>query len=196
MWGLYANMIAQLISQISSHFIVHYHRRIIENAKAEYERRQAIDNPPRPAREGAITTAHESIVTSATIAEEPQDRLCQHSFSRQHRLATEKLVPRRYVNYVMILGGVVVSVLLGISCDIPSMKLESLGLVALVIELGQGFKQAVRFESVFSIANLLLEQAHFLGGFNNYIGLYTVAGLFVLTMLAVPIALIVALLFQ
>ena len=29
MWGLYANMIAQLISQISSHFIIHYHRHIV-----------------------------------------------------------------------------------------------------------------------------------------------------------------------
>merc|ERR1711884_653349 len=27
-WGLYANLIAQLISQISSHFILHYHYKI------------------------------------------------------------------------------------------------------------------------------------------------------------------------
>ena len=33
LWGLYANLIAQLISQISSHFIIHYHRRIVRRAK-------------------------------------------------------------------------------------------------------------------------------------------------------------------
>lgn len=31
-WGLYANMIAQLISQVTSHVIIHYHRRIITKA--------------------------------------------------------------------------------------------------------------------------------------------------------------------
>ena len=31
-WGLYANMIAQLISQITSHVIIHYHRRIVTKA--------------------------------------------------------------------------------------------------------------------------------------------------------------------
>ena len=31
-WGLYANLMAQIISQISSHFIIHYHRRIVEVA--------------------------------------------------------------------------------------------------------------------------------------------------------------------
>ena len=28
-WGLYANMIAQLLSQVTSHVIIHYHRRIV-----------------------------------------------------------------------------------------------------------------------------------------------------------------------
>mmetsp|Transcript_4236 Transcript_4236/g.4760 ORF Transcript_4236/g.4760 Transcript_4236/m.4760 type:complete len:2377 (+) Transcript_4236:252-7382(+) len=31
LWGLYANMIAQLISQITSHVIIYYHRRIVTN---------------------------------------------------------------------------------------------------------------------------------------------------------------------
>ena len=31
-WGLYANLTVQIISQISSHFIIHYHRRIVEAA--------------------------------------------------------------------------------------------------------------------------------------------------------------------
>jgi len=33
LWGLYANMIAQLISQVSSHFIIYYHRKIVANAQ-------------------------------------------------------------------------------------------------------------------------------------------------------------------
>jgi len=32
LWGLYANMIAQLISQITSHVIIHFHRRIVAKA--------------------------------------------------------------------------------------------------------------------------------------------------------------------
>jgi len=32
LWGLYANMLAQLLSQISSHVIIHYHRKSVNNA--------------------------------------------------------------------------------------------------------------------------------------------------------------------
>ena len=34
-WGLYSNMIAQIISQISSHFIIHYHRKVLLEASTK-----------------------------------------------------------------------------------------------------------------------------------------------------------------
>ena len=35
-WGLYANLLAQLLSQVVSHFAIHYHRNIIANAGYHY----------------------------------------------------------------------------------------------------------------------------------------------------------------
>lgn len=193
MWGLYANMIAQLISQISSHFIVHYHRRIIESAKEEYNRRLQIESDSSSPSRGISANA---MAVPLPAEEEPRARLCQHSYARQHRVASEKLTVRRFINPVMLMGSITVCLLLAISCDIPSMRLEALGLVALMVELGQGLKQAVRYESVFSMASLLVEQAVFLGGFKNYVGLGTVSGLFVITVMVVPITLIVTLLYH
>merc|ERR1712183_801522 len=47
LWGLYANMIAQLISQVSSHFIIHYHRKIENKARDKskiYSRKNTLEN--------------------------------------------------------------------------------------------------------------------------------------------------------
>jgi Paraquat-inducible protein A len=192
MWGLYANMIAQLISQISSHFIVHYHRRIIENAKKEYKRKQGIEALQRLAPDG--TNANSFIVPTSEVEAEKAS-LCRHAFSRQHSVAPEKLTVRRFVNYAMLLGSLMVSILLLVSCDLASMKLEVLGIVALLIELGQNFEQAVRYESVFTISELLVEQAKLLGGVRHYIGLSVLACLFIVTVLLVPVCLIVACLY-
>lgn len=34
LWGLYSNMTAQLLSQISSHFIIHFHRRVVASGSS------------------------------------------------------------------------------------------------------------------------------------------------------------------
>jgi hypothetical protein len=38
--GLYANFVAQVVSQISSHFIIHYDRKVVREAKRRLERGQ------------------------------------------------------------------------------------------------------------------------------------------------------------
>ena len=190
MWGLYANMIAQLISQISSHFIVYYHRRIILQAKKEYVRQQGVEASQE------LSSAADAVKHASRGGDKPEARLCQTPFLKQHRLAPETLTVRRFINYLILLVSLAVCVLLAVSCDLASMKLEALGVVALLIELGQNLEQAVRYESVFTISELLVEQARFLGGVHNFIGLGTLAFLFVLTVLVVPICQIAALLYQ
>jgi hypothetical protein len=194
MWGLYANMIAQLISQISSHFIVHYHRRIIRRATKVYEERH---NPllldPKLTAENTHT---EDELLSPASNDDIKDQLCKHAFSRPHRGESDKLVTRRYINFLLLFGSTLLCILLAVSCDIPSMKLETLGIVGLLIELGQNLQEAVRYEGVFSMAQVLVNQARFLGGFTNYIGLGSLASLFVLTVLVVPIMQIMTLVLQ
>jgi hypothetical protein len=196
MWGLYANMIAQLITQISSHFIVHYHRRLVQNSKERYMDKltqQRASSEASPTSERRIMQA---INAPLDQGEDTKEQLCQYSFAREHRVSGEKLVVRRYVNIGLLMGSLMLCVLLVVSCDIPSMKLEALGIVGLMIELGQDLKPAVRYEGVFSIARLLVEQAKFLGGVKNYVGLGFLAFLFLATILLVPILQIMTLLFH
>jgi hypothetical protein len=37
LWGLYANMMAQLLSQITSHAIIYYHRRVVKAASRAHD---------------------------------------------------------------------------------------------------------------------------------------------------------------
>jgi len=101
-WGLYANMIAQLISQISSHYIIHYHRYVVSCRQLALEH-----------QEQAAAIAHtlwdlERIETEDMSLDEVNtsdgadgndannddqvEQLCAHAFARPHRGETEKLV--------------------------------------------------------------------------------------------------------
>lgn len=194
MWGLYANMIAQLISQISSHFIVHYHRQIILKAKEEYNDIHGVR------AESKLVPTNKNHQRNEILMPQPKsetkEQLCSYPFSRIHRDASEKLVVRRFINIVLPMGSFMMCVLLAVSCDIPSLKLETLGILGLFIELGQNLEPAIRYEGVFTMAQLLIDQAKYLGGFRNYIGLGTVVILFVATVLLVPIAQIMTLVFH
>ena len=175
-------MIAQLISQVSSHYVVHYHRKIISCAKDAYNKKHGLEPEPESSAE-----ENDGV---------PKEQLCQHSFSRSHRNMPAGLVVRRFVNFVLLFGSLVLCVLLAVSCDIPSLKLETLGVIGLLIELGQNLEPAVRYEGVFSMAKLLVDQAKYLGGFTNYIGMGFLAFLFVLTVFLVPVMQIATLAFH
>jgi hypothetical protein len=97
MWGLYANMIAQLVSQISSHFIIHYHRKVIDAAEARMER------PTLKSAETGLTLASDSdggstVGTSHLVDNyevEQEEALYVHAFARPHRGESERLLVRR-----------------------------------------------------------------------------------------------------
>jgi len=175
MWGLYANMIAQLISQMSSHYIIHCHRRILAGATEECNSKHRIENNDDEASE---------------------TQLCKDSWTRQHRSKTEGLVVRRFVNKVLLGGSVLLCILLAISCGIASYKLEIVGLTGLFIELGQNLDPAVRYEGVFSMAKLLADQAIYLGGAAHYIGMLFLSFLFIMTVFLVPVVQIATLVYH
>ena len=192
-WGLYANMIAQLISQISSHFIIHYHRRAVEMATKSYEEkenRQTVfmaapessedDSDPQP---DDLTQAQVSEHDDAEV-----ERLCDHAFTRPHRGETEKLVTRRSVRPILITLFFVLSVFIFVGCSVPSYSLDILGIVGILVESGQRFDAATSYYNVFQTAGLLFEQAAFTGQISDYIGLGSLSILMVTTVLIVPLA--------
>jgi hypothetical protein len=127
-------MIAQIVSQISSHFIIHYHRRIKEQASQEHARQHNL----------AVIADEENdqnhILSSTSLSDSPTERLYQHTFSRPHRGESDKLTTRRGVNAMLIANGFALSLLVLVGCIIPSFSLEILRMVGILIESGQGFE--------------------------------------------------------
>merc|ERR1711937_669057 len=72
-------------------------------------------------------------------------------------------------------------------CILTSFSIEVFGLFGIAVESGQGFEDARIDHSIFTVINLLFEQAEFLKIAKNYVGLGSFSAIFVLTVLLVPI---------
>lgn len=198
MWGLYANMIAQLLSQVSSHFIVHYHRLIVATATPDVERRmlphietaQTLDDD-----EGGSFQCSSPLPVHARSSERPT-KLCGHAFTRPHRGETDKLVARRYVSVLLIATAVTVSTLVIAGCILPSFSIHVLGIIGVLVESGQNFEDAVTEYSLFRVVQMLFDQAAFTGKASDYVGLGSLSILMVLSVLLVPVAQALCLLFN
>jgi hypothetical protein len=195
LWGLYANLIAQLLSQISSHFIVHYHRLVVRRAKETYQERHHTQSQLAILPEQA---ADEGIPLNGDLPpDERKSQLCKHAFTRPHKENSDKLVVRRYINFLLPFGSVLLGILLAIACVLPSLTLEAHGLIGILIEFYWKLREeAVRYKSVFEIAATFVDQARYMGGFKNYVGIGFMSLLFVVTIFIVPVALLAVLVFQ
>jgi hypothetical protein len=173
LWGLYANMIAQLISQVTSHFIIYYHRRIVKEAS-----------------KGMSTEQIETRILSEKAV------LYRHQFGRPHREGAKKLVVRWWVNGALLFAAFCAVCCVIIGCIVPSFSLEILGILGLAVESGQNFEDATIHHNCFTVVQLLFDEAKFLGTITDYIGLGTLSVLFVWTVLLIPILQIIVLLRQ
>jgi uncharacterized membrane protein YhiD involved in acid resistance len=193
MWGLYANMIAQLISQISSHFIIHYHRQIANNALAAYKaRRQLIlaeatmsyvdeqSSTPNVAPAYAPDDEH-------TKSQNPQDILRTHQFGRPHRGESETLAVLSGVDMCLRVVAIMLVILVIVGCVLPTFSLDILGIIGVAVESGQQFQDATTRHSIFTVIQLLFEEARFLDTTGGYIGLAVLSMVLLFTVLIVPL---------
>ena len=187
-------MIAQLISQLSSHAIVHYHRRVEEKAIEAYEAAHSLRSADTVVMEEEVADDFSTLPSVKEPADEanPNDnehieKLADHAFSRPHRGEPDKLIVRRGTNTILVLFAVAVSVLVLFGCVLPSFSLEIRGVLGVVVESGQGFEAARSEYSVFTIIGLLFDQANFTGRVADYLGLGSLAGILILSVLIVPI---------
>lgn len=186
-WGLYANMTAQLVSQISSHFIIHYHRRVEHDACARFDYEEQGEGLPVEHENLEENNPKQSIICLSSTSNESKDKLKEHTFVRPHRAMTDKLVARRFVSPSILIMAFILSVLVVLGCSLPSFSLEVLGIVGVLVESGQRFKQARKEYSVFNIVSLLFAQAKFTGKVTDYIGLGSLSALLIFSVLLVPI---------
>lgn len=190
-WGLYANLTAQIISQLSSHFIIHYHRRIIESASKKIASGvpgdlHHMDTIPLDDVESDITPIekpHTDVVTATMCT----DKLCQQAFRRPHRGDTDKLVPRAIVSPLLVFLAICCCVLVVLGCILPSYSVSALGVVGVLVESGQKFASADTSYSVISTIQLLFDQARLTGTAADYIGLGSLSFILLVSVLVAPL---------
>merc|ERR1711915_887055 len=105
-WGLYANFIAQVLSQLTSHVIIHYHRRVVENALATIGRDSLAtigrDSQARTSRrtQDEISIQSSQLENQLHNTDDVDDILHKHCFLEPQR--SDRLVIRPMVNVVVI----------------------------------------------------------------------------------------------
>jgi hypothetical protein len=193
LWGLYANLIAQLLTQLSSHIIIHYHRKVTEMALD----RTGSDGANAHSEIDAGEESHMQHHTRHDLrAKSPSEELHQHSFCRPHRGEKDTLRIRNRVNSMLIAIAAVLGLLIFFGCVFPSFSFEELGLLGIAVEFGRGFEEAKNEFSVFSLAKTLVNQGSFLGTANAIIGMSVIATYLVLTVFIVPMLQVGALIYQ
>ena len=199
-WGLYANMIAQLISQISSHYIIHYHRKVVDEALNRHIQTQLTaleseDGDDDSVKKSPVGNTR-MIAGRPTYVDSAAVKLCDHAFRRRHRGESDKLVPRRIVRPLLWAMVLLLSIFVLLGTSLPSYSVNILGIAGVLVESGQGFTEANTSYSVFTTMKMLFDQAALTGSARDYIGLGTLSTLVVLSVVFVPVAQSVALLVQ
>jgi len=175
MWGLYANMLAQFVAQITSHVIIHYHRKTTSAAAHAQE------------VEWDLTPSN---------SDNTPEKLRMHGFKLDYEASSKRAMVRRSVHWILSAALLFFMILVICGCVLPSFSMEVLGLVGLVVESGNQFEQAKVFYSVFDLANMIMDQARYLNTASDLVGLGTLASLLVITVFLVPLAQAVSLLAQ
>lgn len=167
MWGLYANMIAQLISQISSHFIIFYHRKAVSSV---------LDNSDvvlgRTNRE-------------SSDADERKIILGKYHFSGEEGEAVYLRKEAHCITWLLAIS--VISFFICGCALLPSFRLDLLGIVGLALEAGNEGGAKVE-HSLFTIVQLIMDQAQYLDDASSYVGLGSLCLLFIATAFVVPAA--------
>ncbi len=180
MWGLYSNMTAQLVSQISSHLIIYYHRYIVTKATEKLQHRGECEQQAE--------------------TEQKQDRskirLKTHAFSDPYYESTEKLVAKNWVGHFILVSSICMTILVVLGSFVPSFSVELLGIIGVAVESGQGFEEAITHHSVWSIVEMLFEEARFLDTTGDYIGVGVLGSLVLATVMVVPVLQVVFLICQ
>jgi hypothetical protein len=188
MWGLYANMTAQIVTQLSSHLIIYFHRKDLiagraASTKSEHAR-------------GSNDSKDRSTVGSRELEGDQECALRECHFFRPHRGQHEPLMFRKSASVLFVGGAVALVALLMTGHLLPSISFEELGLVGIVIEFGQSFKGSGREYSIANIVQLLLDQGRFLGSFPDSLGHFSIVALLFSTTLLFPCILTALVLFQ
>jgi hypothetical protein len=190
-WGLYANLLAQLVAQVTSTYIIHYHRRVVEVATKQKKKRKETVHENSDGSSSAVppSSQSKSILQKPTV-------LRMHKFYRIDQGIDEVLGVKQGVTLGMLVLSGMALLFYFVGNSIKAFSLETLGLFGLLIESGRGFEEASEEYSVFGVASFLMDQARLLDTSSDTIGHFLLASVLVITVLLVPCVQVIMMIFQ
>eukprot|EP00940_MAST-03C_sp_MAST-3C-sp2_P000408 g408.t1 len=202
LWGLYANLIAQLISQFSSHIIIYYHRNVVAAAHQKAARDDGVAKGGPRSRgsslpfvgwmemnglENDIRNLHEGPTKNAVRRViDTKVSLSKHAYEvRTPDIALVRI--RKSVTYAFVFTGLVFIPMCIVAGSVfPSIRLEVWGVVGAALDFGREGSD-VRDFSLVSIIQLIMQQARESEDWNGAVGLTSLVVVFVVCSIVAPI---------
>jgi hypothetical protein len=189
-WGLYAMMIAQLLSHVISHFLMHYHRRIVEAGMMRGVGKELSSiRIDRDEGYSVVTEDNGSMVEQPTFRNRsnPKSALRHCIYKVERSSKGNNLIIRSWVEAVLVIIGISSMFLFVLGCVLPSFQIELLGLVGVAVELGQAGVNAANKYSIFQAASVLLDLAKYLNTLGDWMGLTALSLLTTISTCIVPV---------
>jgi len=169
--------LAQLVGQILSHVVIHYHRKSVRAATDSQQDELSLAAP-------------------SNNDDNHKERLADHSYKLDYEASSDRAVMKSSVKWILIASFLSLVVLVVVGCSLPSFSMDILGLLGLAVESGNEFEQAKTYYSVFDLASMIVEQGRYLETASDLVGLATLASLLVITVFIIPLALTTSLAVQ
>ena len=159
-------MIAQILSQISSHIIIYYQRKVVSCGLQNCQ-----------IHDSCSQNVNEPLTIAALSRCEFRRNGFSNNFFAKVKFSTNVLIG--------LLGCIAIALLI-MGCSLTSFRLEVLGITRKLIEIGNDHQPAVSNYSVFSIFGVIMNQASYLNSISAFLGLGSLALLLIMTSLIVP----------
>lgn len=192
-------MTAQILSQISSHIIIHWHRQVVKTGYQKFVSQEAVNNCIIETDSAKLSDVGvEVIVAERDEATGKQfiDSLSKHTYSEGPHKNNGQVKVQNCWNVSILIFGLVTILLLLLGCTLPSLRLEVMGMAGRFIAAGSdlGSEALVQYHSVFTMISVIMSEARYLDSSSHYMGLGVLCTLLVSTSFIVPISLCVLLL--
>ena len=198
LWGLFANMLAQIVSQISSHWIIYYQDKITMKALLKLSENDASSDTDEMS--GEDVNAAESFDTfdqqyGSSIEEEKGTRtrheqktaLCDHRFYLSGELRGNKVKIRNETNiFVGFVGSLTIFCIL-YGTFAQYLRIDMTGVIAGLISAGNDGAEPVIHHSVITVAQTMIGVGEFVGTTSAKVGVAVLAFVMIATCAAIPV---------
>ena len=187
MWGLYANMIAQILSQISSHIIIYYHRKIVSgandalNAESMTSWEQNSTDNPETNDEMPNSNGDDEVFRAV----ESKGSLKDHLFAAPGHDEGE-MKTRKMSSAFILMFGIIILCLLLLGSGLTSFRLEVFGLAGKLISTGNNSESSIQHHSIFTMIQVIMQEASYLESQYQNVGLTCLSSLLIITSFVIP----------